>query len=221
MGNERDGEAWLPNSARPYIFFFLQGFLLMFHGGNDKAVSTPSPWSVGPGGRGKSLFPFETRKTFVAFILRSEASAPRMPAPGGLQARPQGPVLPQPSGGSPLPLADLPVVTITSQQGPGHLQQSQHLFKQELPTSSPPLPPSPTAPIGKASDGTFLLFPFPGGDGAGQWLGREELQGNWDLISQFLQLTHLLGCARALRQHAEPFSCDMQTRTSSVWGPVP
>lgn len=71
------------------------------------------------------------------------------------------------------------MVTVTSQQGPGHLQQSQHHFKQELPTSSLPLPPSPTAPIGKASDGMFLLFPYPlpGGDGAGQWLGREELPG--------------------------------------------
>lgn len=146
-------------------------------GGNDKAVSTLSPWFVGPGGQGKSLFPFETHKTFVAFILRREAPAPGMPAQGGLHARPQGPVLPQPSGGSSSPLADLPVVTITSQQGPGHLQQSQHLFKQELPTSSPPLPPSPTGPIGKASDGTFLLFPCPGGDRVGQWLGREELQG--------------------------------------------
>ena len=66
-------------------------------GGNDKAVSTLSPWFVGPGGQGKSLFPFETHKTFVAFILRREAPAPGMPAQGGLHARPQGPVLPQPS----------------------------------------------------------------------------------------------------------------------------
>lgn len=71
------------------------------------------------------------------------------------------------------------MVTVTPPQGPGHLQHSQHLFKQELPTSSPSLPPSPRAPIGKASDGMFLLFPYPppGGDGVRQWLGREELPG--------------------------------------------
>lgn len=109
---------------------------------------------------GKLLFLFETRKTFVAFILRREAPAPLLPAQGGLHARPQGPILPQPSSGSPSPLADLPVVTVTSQQGPGHLQQSQHLFKQELLTSSPPLLPSPRRPSGRVlMECSFCFLP--------------------------------------------------------------
>ena len=131
-------------------------------GGDDKAVSTQSPWFVGPGGWGTSLFLFETRKTFAAFILRREAPASRTPAredsTGGLHARPQGPVLPKPARGSASPLADLPVVTVTSQQGPGHLQQSQHLFKQELPTSSPPCLPAPRHPSGRLLMGCSFCF---------------------------------------------------------------
>lgn len=78
---------------------------------------------------------------------------------------------------SPSPLADLTVITVTSQRGPGHLQQSQHLIKPQLPTS-PTLPPSRTVPVGKASDGILILFPLPPPDGAGLagWLSSEELQ---------------------------------------------
>lgn len=63
--------------------------------------------------------------------------------------------------GSPSPLADLSWITVTSQRGPGHLQQPQHLIKPSLPRPSPTPPSRETVPIGKVADGFLILFPFP------------------------------------------------------------
>lgn len=62
---------------------------------------------------------------------------------------------------SPSPLADLSWITVTSQWGTGHLQQSQHLIKPSLPKSSLIQASSGTGPIRKATDRFLILFPFP------------------------------------------------------------
>ena len=65
-------------------------------GGNDKAVSVQSHWLVGPGEWRKALFLFDTRKIFVAFILKSEAIASQLPARGRVQSEAQRRLLPHP-----------------------------------------------------------------------------------------------------------------------------
>lgn len=80
---------------------------------------------------------------------------------------------------SPSPLADLSWITVTSQWGTGHLQQSQHLIKPSLPKSSPTQSCNGTVPIRKATDRFLILFPFPPSD----WeylvrqLSSKQLQG--------------------------------------------
>lgn len=84
-----------------------------------------------------------------------------------------------PAGCSPSPLADLSQITVTSQWGTGHLQQSQHLIKPSLPMSSPSQASSGTVPIRKATDRFLILFPFPPLDWEClvQQLSSQQLQG--------------------------------------------
>lgn len=84
-----------------------------------------------------------------------------------------------PTGCSLSPLADLSQITVTSQWGAGHLQQSQHLIKPWLPKFSPSQASSGTVPIRKATDRFLILFPFPPLDWEClvQQLSSQQLQG--------------------------------------------
>lgn len=192
MGMRKMGKKGLLTSS-PLLTLFVKAFSWFIGGrGWHWGSMTCWPWRMG-----ECAVPFlYSQEVSATLILQSEAIAPHkavLSAKRRVQCWAHRRLLPTRSWAlcSPSPLADLTLITVTSQRGPGHLQQSQHLIKPSFLTSSPTPPSGRTVTIGKASDGFLILFPFPPLDWKGlvRQLSSEEFQG--ELESKGLE-THKL-----------------------------
>lgn len=157
MGNARDGEEQLTNPLPSNCFTGL------FPNVSWGEMTRPFPFRLNDllvmeNGRRRCSLVVLIKCLFLWLQPANSEAACNRACP--VQSSQMSPARPHPHAVcSPLPLADLTMITAAAQQGPGHLQQSQHLIQPYLPTS-PTRPARRTVPKGKASDRILILFPF-------------------------------------------------------------